>query len=205
MTQVAGGRAVVHGPTRLDVPIMRQGDNCGCGIAAIGMVMRFLGMPISIRDLETHPLVLPRMLHRDGIGPGRLGRIALSLGFPVTIVDPSARDVGRLFVRAGGQWVREPPTLRHILEWLDRGVPVVVCIPDRRRAFEGTTRAGSHWVTIHAADGPELLIHDPAPWRKATRCRPGYWETWSCSLIAVGPPGARRPQGPAGSNPASPS
>jgi hypothetical protein len=184
-----GGPEADEAPSeiRLDVPLVRQGPNCGCGIAAICMAMNYHGHRVSIRELERHRLLWPRMLARDGIGPGRLGRIVLAHGFGVTIVDPVARDVGKLFVAEGGDWVAEPPTRRHIVEWLAGGHPVVACIPDKTLAFEGCTHHGSHWVTIHSLVDGDFLIHDPAPWRKATRCKPGYWNLWSCSLIVVRP------------------
>ncbi len=170
------------------MPLVRQGNNCGCGLAAICMVMNYHGVPVTIHDLERHKLVQPRMLHRDGIGPGRLGRIALTYGCGVRIVDPEARDVGKLFVREGGDWVAEPPTKRHIVDAVQGGLPVVACIPDKSVAFDGCTHPGSHWITIRGMEGEEPVIHDPAPWRKAERCRVGYWDRWDCSMILILPP-----------------
>lgn len=184
MTPPSGNTRRLH----LPVPLVRQGNNCGCGLAAICMSMNYHGVPVTIHDLERHALVLPRMLHRDGIGPGRLGRIALAYGCQVRIVDPDARDVGKLFVREGGEWLAEPPAKRHIVEALTSGLPVVACIPDKTEAFEACTHHGSHWITIRGLEGEDPVIHDPAPWRKAERCKAGYWDRWTCSMLVIGAP-----------------
>ncbi len=164
------------------------------------MPMNYHGVPVTIHDLERHKLVTPAKLHRFGIGPGCLGRIALSYGCRVSIVDPDARDVTRSFVKEGGDWIAEAPTKRHILEALLAGNPVVACIPDKTEAFDGCTHHGSHWITIRGIEGEDPVIHDPAPWRKAERCKPGYWDDWGCSMLVIGPPkGAGVPSGPASS------
>lgn len=171
----------------LPVPLHRQGHNAGCGLASIAMALTHAGIDVTVPDLEKHPLVLPQMLGGWGIGPGRLGRIARSFGVPVTLIDSEARDVGKRFVAMGGEWVRREPTKDDILAWLARGVAPVVCIPDKTKAFPGTSHHGSHWVTAIGVEGGEIRIHDPAPWRKAERCAPGYWDEWRCSLIAIQP------------------
>ncbi|MBI5369484.1 MAG: hypothetical protein HZA54_20800 [Planctomycetes bacterium] len=173
----------------LPIPVHRQGYNAGCGLGAIAMALDHAGVRVTVRELEKHPLVLRQMLEGWGIGPGRLGRIALSFGVPVTIVDPEARDVGKRFVEAGGRWERREPTKAEIVAWLGRGIGPVVCLPDRHVAF-AESRPGSHWVIARGVEAGEIVIHDPAPWRKATRCVPGYWDGWRCSLIAIGDAGA---------------
>lgn len=169
----------------LDVPRVYQGYNAGCGLGAMAMVLRYHGVDICVGKLERHPLVLPEMLRTHGIGPGRLGRIALTYGCPVQIVDPCERDVGKRFVAEGGDWVAERPARHHIVEWLRRGVPIVACIPDKTKAYPGCTHNGSHWITLRGIDRGELLLHDPAPWRKIERCLPGYWDAWSCTMLAI--------------------
>ncbi len=184
MTPPSGNTRRLH----LPVPLVRQGNNCGCGLAAICMVMNYHGIPVTIHDLERHKLVLPRMLHRDGIEPNRLGRIALSYGCRVRITDPDVGDPWTMFRREGGEYVPEAPSKRHIAEALRSGLPVVACIPDKTFAFEECTHHGSHWITIRGMEGEEPVIHDPAPWRKAERCKPGYWDRWDCSMIVIQPP-----------------
>lgn len=186
---VTAKKRVRKGDILLPLPHVHQGYNAGCGLGAMCMVFNYHGLDVNVAELERHPLVLPRMLRKDGIGPGRLGRIALSLGFPVQIVDPSARDVGKSFVREGGDWVAEAPKKSHILHWLYRGVPVVACIPDKTLAFEGCKHHGSHWITLRGVESGELLLRDPAPWRSVERCKPGYWDIWSCTMLAIQPPG----------------
>jgi hypothetical protein len=183
------GPASTDGDFTLPVPLVRQGDNCGCGLAAIAMCMRFHGAPVRLRDLERHRLVRPEFLTRWGVGPGRLGRVALEMGFPVTIIDSEPRDVGRLFPAAGGRWVRRDPRKADILAALRSGIPAVACIPRKSKAFAGCTQHGSHWVVVIGVEGGEFVLHDPAPWRKATRCVPGYWDDWGCSLLVVHPRG----------------
>lgn len=173
----------------LDVPVIRQQNWASCGLAALNMAMRFHGLVVTEKGLEANRLVGAELLRRFGFGPGRLGRVALSYGFDVTIVDPAPRDVGRMFVRDGGRWVRRAPSRRDIEAALRDGVPAVVCIPDKADAFENCNHHGSHWVTVIGRRRGELLIHDPAPWRKATRCKPGYWDGWNCTMIAVRKPG----------------
>lgn len=173
----------------LDVPIVRQNRNAGCGLASLTMALLYHGVPVTLGELERHRLVRPIFLSSWGIGPGRIGRIALTFGVPVTIVDPSPRDVGRQFVRDGGAWRREIPSWRHIDSALADMRPVIACIPNKIEAFDGVTHPGSHWIVVTGRDARgEFTIHDPAPWRMATRCRPGYWKQWNCSMIVVGPP-----------------
>ena len=170
------------------MPLVRQGNNCGCGLAAIAMCLRFHGLPVRLRDLEMHRLIRPEFLSRWGIGPGRIGRTALAFGCPVTIIDPDARDVGKRFVKDGGHWVAREPRKSDISKALREGIPAVACIPKKSDAFEGCTQHGSHWITVTGVRGGEFVLHDPAPWRKATSCMPGYWDDWGCSLILVHPP-----------------
>ena len=170
----------------LDVPILRQMNWTSCGLASVNMAMRYHGLVVTERALEKHPLVQERFLRRFGFGPGRLGRIALSFGFAVTLIDADLRDVGARFAAEGGDWVRREPNRRDILRALREARPVVACIPDTSEAFGGT-RHGSHWVVVRGVRGGELLIHDPAPWRRARRCVPRYWREWGCSMMVIGP------------------
>lgn len=169
----------------LDVPVLRQMNWASCGLASVNMAMRFHGLVVSEPALEKHTLVGERYLCRYGFGPGRLGRIALSFGFDVTMIDPVPRDVGTRFAAEGGRWVRRSPGRDDILRALREGLPSVVCIPDTSEAFGGT-RHGSHWVIVRGVSRGEFLIHDPAPWRRARRCAPGYWRDWNCSMMVIG-------------------
>jgi hypothetical protein len=169
----------------LDVPVVRQVNWCSCGLAALIMAMRKQGADVTERGLEANRLVRREFLMKHGFGPGRLGRIALSAGLRATIIDPEADVVGRLFVAEGGTWKRRAPSKHDLYDALRRGVAPVVCIPNKREAFEGSNSTGSHWVTLYGVEDGEFLLHDPAPWRKATRCKPGYWDTWACSAILV--------------------
>lgn len=171
----------------LDVPLILQGPNCGCGLAAVAMGLNAAGIISRLEDLEQHPLVRPEMLKDWGLGPGRLGRVALACGAQATLIDASKKDVGTLFLRQGGRWIARDPHRRDVERCLAAGRPVVACIPDKRDAFEGS-RGGSHWVVVRGVEDGEFLIHDPAPWRRATRCLPGYWAEWGCSLLVVEPP-----------------
>jgi hypothetical protein len=173
------------GDIELPVPVIRQQNWASCGLAAINMCMRYLGLVITEKGLAANRLVRPEFLRRHGFGPGRLGRIALSYSFDVTIIDADPRDVGSLFVREGGRWIPRDPNRRDIETALREGVPVTACIPDKSEAFENCTHRGSHWVVVRGIADGEFLIHDPAPWRKATRCKPGYWDSWACSMIVV--------------------
>lgn len=181
-------------PIQLAVPLIRQNNNCGCGLAAINTVLMYGGDTATLHELERHPLILPVFLDSWGIGPGRLGRVALARGFDVTLIDPEARVVGKKFVDEGGRWVRRDPRRADIEKALDEEVPCVACIPDKTEAFAGATHHGSHWIVVTGRDAQgELIIHDPAPWRKAVRCKPGYWDAWGCSLLVI-----RRKPGAAG-------
>ncbi|MCE9583335.1 MAG: hypothetical protein K8T20_12690 [Planctomycetes bacterium] len=170
----------------LDVPLVRQGPNCGCGLAAVTMALKAARITAELEDLEKHRLILPSMLQSWGIGPGRLGRVALACGARATLVDSCRRDVGEIFLRSGGKWVQRLPRRDDIDRCLAAGRAPVVCIPDKDLAF-GDRRPGSHWVVVVGAEGGEYRIHDPAPWRQAKKCSPGYWDRWECSLLLVEP------------------
>jgi len=175
---------------QLEVPLARQVNWCSCGVAALIMAMKHKRVHVTERGLESHPLVKREFLMKHGFGPGRLGRIALSHGLKVTIIDPEKSDVGTKFVAEGGRWIRRAPTARDLYEALAKDVAPVVCIPNKREAFEGSNSTGSHWVTLHSYRAGNFLLHDPAPWRKATQCKPGYWQRWNCSAILVDGPSA---------------
>lgn len=172
-------------PIELDVPLARQVNWCSCGIAALIMAMKHRAVHVTERALESHPLVRREFLMKHGFGPGRLGRIALAHGLRATLIDPEESDVGRRFVAEGGRWVRRAPDKKDLYDALKRSIAPVICIPNKREAFEGSNSTGSHWVTVHAFRDGEFLIHDPAPWRRATRCKPGYWDRWNCSALLV--------------------
>lgn len=169
----------------LPVPHLHQGHNAGCGLASIAMALRHAGVAITVPELERHRMVHPLMLQRWGLGPGRLARIARSFGVRVTLIEPSRREAGTRFVAEGGTWRHRAPTEKDLRTLLARGVPPVVCIPDKTEAFAGCTHHGSHWIVVVGAEHGDLRILDPAPWRKIDRCLPGYWSTWRCSLIAI--------------------
>lgn len=174
----------------LPVPLVRQGPNCGCGLAAVTMALQASGIAAELEELEKHPLILPQMLQSWGIGPGRLGRVALACGARATLIDSSRRDVGEIFLRNGGNWIEREPRKADIEECLAAEHPPVVCIPDKDVAF-GDRRQGSHWVVVIGSEGGEFRIHDPAPWRQAKRCTPGYWDQWACSLLLIQPADAK--------------
>lgn len=171
----------------LEVPIVRQANWCSCGIASINMAMRRHGLSISEKAIEKNPLVTRDLLQKYGFNPGRLGRIALSYGFDVTIIDPDDACVGSLFEKQGGRREKRAPRKSDLHRALCEGIPPVVCIPNKQEAFEGSTSNGSHWVTIHSCVGGDFRLHDPSPWRKATHCLPGYWDRWGCSAILIRP------------------
>ncbi len=175
----------------LDVPLARQVNWCSCGLAALTMAMRHSGVTVTEKSMESHPLVTRGFLQKHGFNPGRLGRIALSFGLRVTLIDADPDGVGSLFEKHGGRWLRRNPDERDLYEALAAGIAPVACIPNKREAFEGSNSAGSHWITLHGYEDGDFVFHDPAPWRKATRCKPGYWKTWRCSTILASPKGAR--------------
>lgn len=174
---------------RLDVPLVRQGPNCGCGLASVVMGLKAAGIAAELEELERHRLVDRRMLQSWGIGPGRLGRIALAHGARATLIDPCRKDVGDLFLKGGGRWIARDPRKSDIARCLAAGRPAIACIPDKDIAF-GDRRPGSHWIVVHGVQGGDFAIHDPAPWRQAKKCSPGYWDVWSCSLLLIEPSGA---------------
>ena len=169
----------------LPVPLLRQQNVCSCGLASMNMVFHFYGLNLPERELEKNHLVRREFLQRHGFGPGRLGRIALTYGYKVELIEPDDAEVGARFEKEGGRWLRRAPAKADIEGCLASGVPTVACIPDKSKAFENCSHRGSHWVTVTGHRDGEFAIHDPAPWRKAVRCKPGYWESWGCSLIAI--------------------
>ncbi len=171
----------------LTVPYQPQGYNAGCGLGSLAMALGFAGVKVTVPELEQNRLVSPRMLKHWGIGPGRLARIARTYGVRVTLIEPSRREAGTRFVAEGGAWLHRAPNEADLRDFLKRGVPSVVCIPDKTDAFAGCTHHGSHWVVVVGSVGCDLRIQDPAPWRTVDRCLPGYWATWRCSLIAIEP------------------
>ncbi len=174
-------------PIRLDVPLARQVNWCSCGLAALTMAMRHHGVTVTEKGMESHPLVTREFLQKHGFNPGRLGRIALSFGFRVTLIDADPEGIGSTFTKEGGRWLKRDPNHRDLHDALTSNIAPVACIPNKREAFAGSNSAGSHWVTLHSFENGDFVFHDPAPWRKATHCKPGYWKSWNCSAILVSP------------------
>ena len=172
-------------PVNLPVNNVRQNNLCGCGLAALEMVLKYYGAT----DTQTEFLADKRIRRqvqnaRRGLAEGTIGTLALKRGFNVVIYGEKPR-VAKTYLSLGGRLRSIRTDKNLILNCLRRGVPPIVLIPKVSEAYEHEKEEIGHYVVVTGVDHRcRLRISDP---QYTEAPKPEYWSRWSSSLIEIKP------------------
>lgn len=186
-TQIAShsGRSRLCTPVNLPVNHVKQMYVCGCGLAALEVVLKFHGATDTQVDFLVDNRVRRQVESADrGLSEGTLGILALRRGFKVVTYGKKLHLTKRYF-QLGGTLKRVKTDKRLILKCLQLGIPPVVLIPKVSEAYEHEKEEIGHYVVISGVDGKcQLHVIDPQYTRSPKQ---QYWEHWSSSLIEIKP------------------
>jgi hypothetical protein len=169
----------------LAINLVKQIHACGCGLAALEMVLRYHGATDSQLDFPSDGRVRRLVSHsKRGLSEGILGTLALKRGFRVRILGEKPR-LTNAYLKLGGKIDRVKTSKCSILQCVRRGIPPIVLIPSVREAYEFETEEIGHYVVVSGIDAmcrPRIV--DPQ-----YACSPSqqYWNKWSSSLIEITP------------------
>jgi len=172
-------------PMRLSVSPVRQKNLCGCGLAALEIVLGYYGANDTQIDFLADRRV-KRLVECSTIGlsEGMLGTLALKRGFRVVIYGEKPR-LTKTFLQMGGKVKHVRTGKRLIFSCLRRSVPPIVLIPRVSDAYERQREEIGHYVVIDGRDhNCELHVVDP---QYDEGPKQDYWNSWSSSLIAIKP------------------
>jgi len=173
----------------LPVDHIRQKNVCGCGLAAIEMVLKYYGATETQTDFcEDRRISRQVESAKSGLSEGTLGVLALKRGYNAMIIGMRPR-LTKTFLRLGGK-VRRIKTDKHlIIQCLKKRTPPIVLIPKVSEAYELEREEIGHYVVINGIDSKcKLSIIDPQYTHKPKQ---EYWDNWSSSIIKIKP--ANRP------------
>lgn len=171
----------------LAISLVRQRYTCGCGLAALEMVLKYYGATDAQTDLLVNERIRRQVEYsKTGLSEGALGTLALKRGFHVKIHGENPR-LTRTYLKLGGE-IRQIKTSKcSILECLRRGIPPIVLIPNVKEAYEFEAEEVGHYVFVTGVDSRcRLRIADP---EYVHPPRQQYWNSWSSSLIEIVPRG----------------
>jgi hypothetical protein len=172
-------------PIILRVDHIKQKNICGCGLAAIEMVLKYYGAKDTQTDFCKDRRINKQMGRaKGGLSEGTLGVLALKRGYNALIIGLNPR-LNKTFHRLGGK-VRRIKTDKHsIIECLKKGIPPIVLIPKVSEAYEFEMEEIGHYVVINGIDRKcKLNVKDP---QYACMPRQEYWDNWSSNLIEIKP------------------
>ncbi|MFQ5761507.1 MAG: C39 family peptidase [Candidatus Bathyarchaeia archaeon] len=173
--------------TSIELPITRvkQINLCGCGLAALEMVLRYHGADVGQLDFLTADKRLRRRVQRKdprGLSESTVGILALKRGFAVTLYGRRLR-VSKTFLKLGGKVNLRRTSKRLILRLLNEGIPPIVKIPSARKAYQSPAERIPHYVVVKGVD-QEGNLQTADPWYDTSIPR-SYWEGWSSTIISV--------------------
>jgi len=180
-----GGKFRSCEPVNLSVNHVKQKYVCGCGLAALEVVLRFYGATDTQVDFLAGNRIRRQVECADrGLGEGTLGILALRRGFKVVIYGEKPR-LTKMYFLLGGTLKRVKTDKLLILKCLQFGVPPIVLIPKVSEAYEHEEEEIGHYVVIGGVDDKcQLHVLDPQYTRSP---RQSYWDHWSSSLIEIKP------------------
>jgi len=183
-------RPVLCQPISLPIDHVRQKNICGCGLAALEMVLRYYGATDTQTDfLENKRIRRLVQNSRRGLSEGTLGTLALRRGFRVVVYGRKPR-LTKTFFKLGGR-VKRIKTDRHLIfNCLQRGIPPIILIPKVCDAYERKREELGHYVVINRIDhGYRICAVDPQYSHGPDQ---DYWASWSSSLIEIKPLSRRK-------------
>ena len=172
-------------PISLPVRNVRQRNICGCGLAALEMVLKYYGATDTQTDFLADKRIRRQVQNaRRGLSEGTIGTLALKKGFKVVVYGEKPR-LTKAFFQLGGK-VKKVKTDQHlILKCLQNGVPPIVLIPKVSESYEHELEEIGHYVVISGFDHKcQPHVIDPQYTQGPRR---EYWDCWSSSLIEIKP------------------
>jgi ABC-type bacteriocin/lantibiotic exporter with double-glycine peptidase domain len=172
-------------PVNLPVNNIRQKNLCGCGLAALEMVLKYYGAT----DTQTEFLADKRIRRQvqnagRGLSEGTIGILALRLGFSAFIYGENPQ-VAKTYLRLGGTLKNIRTGKNLILKCLRGRVPPIVLIPRVSEAYEHEKEEIGHYVVVTGVDHRcYLRVSDP---QYVEAPKQEYWNRWSSSLIEIKP------------------
>jgi len=170
-------------PITIPINHIKQKNLCGCGLAALEMVLKYYGATDTQTDFLSHRSIRKQVSSaKKGLSEGTVGTLALRRGFDVTIYGEKPR-LTKTFFKLGGKFKRVRANKNLILQCLQRHVPPIVLIPRVDEAYEHERDEIGHYVVIGGSNSMcQLHVADPQ-YRKGPR--QDYWDSWSSSLIEI--------------------
>jgi ABC-type bacteriocin/lantibiotic exporter with double-glycine peptidase domain len=170
----------------LHLPIRRvqQVNPCGCGLAALEMVLRYYGADVQQLDFLSSDESLRNFVEREdsrGLPEAEIGLLALKRGFKVTIYGENLK-VPKTFLSLGGKLVRKHTNSGMILRLLRKGVPPIVRLPSAEEAYGKDFEDTPHYVVVTGGHKDNLEVADPAYEKRIPK---EYWSRWNGSIIAI--------------------
>ena len=172
-------------PVNLPVNNVKQNSLCGCGLAALEMVLRYYGAT----DTQTEFLAdkrIRRQVQNAGrdLAEGTIGTLGLKRGFSVVIYARKPH-IAKTFFRLGGRLKSVRTDKNLILKCLRRGVPPIILIPSVSEAYEHEKEEIGHYVVVTGVNHDcQLRVSDP---QYTEAPKQEYWNRWSSSLIEIRP------------------
>ena len=184
-TIIDGSKLVQCKPVSVQVDRIKQKYVCGCGLAALEVVLKYYGVTDTQVDFLADNRIRRQVERADrGLREGTLGILALRRGFKVVIYSLKPR-LTRTFFKLGGKIEKTKPSKHLIFKCLRRGIPPVVLIPKVSEPYEHELEEIGHYVVISGIDHRcHLQVADP---QYAQGPRQDYWDRWSSSLIEIRP------------------
>jgi len=184
-TIIDGSKLVQCKPVSVQVDRIKQKYVCGCGLAALEVVLKYYGVTDTQVDFLADNRIRRQVERADrGLREGTLGILALRRGFKVVIYGEKPH-LTKTYFQLGGTLKRVKTDKRLILRCLQLGVPPVVLIPKVSEAYEHEQEEIGHYVVVNGVDDKcQLHVIDP---QYTQSPRQDYWNHWSSSLIEIKP------------------
>jgi len=151
---------------RIELPIarVRQINVCGCGLAALEMVLRYYGADIDQVDfLRSDRRLQKRVERKDsgGLSESTIGTLALKRGFRVSLYGEKLR-VNKTFLKLGGKTYNLRADKKLLLKLLQIGVPPIARVGSVKEAYDEDEEKIPHYVVVKGIDQDcSLKVADP--------------------------------------------
>jgi hypothetical protein len=164
---------------------VKQKNICGCGSAALEMVLKYYGASDTQTDFLADKRIKRQVENaRRGLSEGTIGTLALKKGFKVVVYGEKPH-LTKAFFQLCGKVVKVKTDKRLILKCLQNGVPPIVLIPKVSESYEHEIEEIGHYVVVCGVDHKcHMHVADP---QYTQGPRQDYWNQWSSSLIEIKP------------------
>lgn len=169
----------------LRIRLAQQINPCGCGLAALEMVLRYYGADAGQLDFLNSDKRLRNFVEREdprGLPEAKIGVLALKRGFKVVIYGENPKAT-KTFPKLGGKLIPRHTDLRMILGLLRKGVPAIVRLPSAEEAYGKDVETTPHYVVVRGrSQNGALEVADPSYDKRIPR---EYWSRWDSSITVI--------------------